>query len=145
MPLEFSVAAYRFGHSMVRGALRLQPQLRPPAADVLPIGAVRASCSTSPARAGSAARPTMLPFNWVIEWDRFVEKDAALPDHFARKIDTQLAAAAGHDDQRESRAQIRDRSSSRSSSTWPCATCCAATSCPCRPARRSPKLLGVAR
>ena len=34
---------------------------------------------------------TTLPFNWVIEWDRFVDKGAGRPDHFARKIDTQLA------------------------------------------------------
>jgi hypothetical protein len=28
---------------------------------------------------------------WVIEWGRFVDKGDSLPDHFARKIDTQLA------------------------------------------------------
>jgi len=32
-----------------------------------------------------------LPFNWIIEWNRFVHKGSALPDHFARKIDTRLA------------------------------------------------------
>jgi len=32
----------------------------------------------------------VLPFNWVIEWDNFVDKGDSTPDHFARKIDTQL-------------------------------------------------------
>jgi hypothetical protein len=32
-----------------------------------------------------------LPFNWVIEWDRFVDHGAVLPDRFARRIDTRLA------------------------------------------------------
>jgi hypothetical protein len=32
-----------------------------------------------------------LPGNWVIEWDRFVDKGSVRPDHFARRIDTQLA------------------------------------------------------
>ena len=32
-----------------------------------------------------------LPFNWIIEWDRFVDKGSSVPDHFARKIDTRLA------------------------------------------------------
>ena len=38
-----------------------------------------------------AATRSALPFNWVIEWDRFVDKGAVLPDRFARRIDTRLA------------------------------------------------------
>jgi hypothetical protein len=34
---------------------------------------------------------TTLPANWVIEWDRFVDKGAVRPDHFARRIDSRLA------------------------------------------------------
>ena len=33
----------------------------------------------------------VLPFNWIIEWDRFVDKGSSVPDHFTRKIDTRLA------------------------------------------------------
>ena len=33
----------------------------------------------------------MLPFNWIIEWDRMVSKVDPNPAHFARKIDTHLA------------------------------------------------------
>ena len=32
----------------------------------------------------------MLPFNWVIEWDRFDDHASDNPEHFARKIDTRL-------------------------------------------------------
>jgi hypothetical protein len=32
-----------------------------------------------------------LPFNWIIEWDRFTDKGSSDPAHFARKIDTLLA------------------------------------------------------
>jgi hypothetical protein len=32
-----------------------------------------------------------LPFNWIIEWDRFTDKGDANPTHFARKVDTRLA------------------------------------------------------
>jgi hypothetical protein len=32
-----------------------------------------------------------LPFNWIIEWDRFTDKGDPDETHFARKIDTHLA------------------------------------------------------
>src|SRR5262249_57283511 len=31
-----------------------------------------------------------LPFNWIIEWARFIDKGSADPTHFTRKIDTRL-------------------------------------------------------
>jgi hypothetical protein len=33
----------------------------------------------------------VLPFNWVIEWDRFVDKGDSQESHFARKIDTHIS------------------------------------------------------
>jgi len=33
----------------------------------------------------------VLPFNWIIEWDRFIDKGSSVADHFARKIDARLA------------------------------------------------------
>ena len=84
--------------------LRLQPQLRPQGERRLRRGSRRSRrsrrCSPSPdrratrtacQRRSTAARNTTLPGNWVIEWDRFVDKGAVRPDHFARRIDTQLA------------------------------------------------------
>ena len=74
------------------GGLRLQPQLRPPEQV---IGSAPFNLLFHVHRQGgarrSAATPKALPFNWVIEWDRFVDHGAVLPDRFARRIDTRLA------------------------------------------------------
>jgi hypothetical protein len=97
MPLEFSVAAYRFGHSMVRGFYDYNRNFGRKNGGR---GAVRPfatfeqifafSGSARPEPFSGTGAPT-LPFNWPIEYDRFVDKGDSLPDHFARKIDTQLA------------------------------------------------------
>jgi hypothetical protein len=100
MPLEFSVAAFRFGHTMVRAAYdhnrnfgrrgRIRPGdhpgFSPSASFDLLFLFTGAEGNPNPLR-GS---PT-LPSNWIIEWDRFVDRGSAFPDHFARKIDTRLA------------------------------------------------------
>jgi hypothetical protein len=97
MPLEFSVAAYRFGHSMVRGFYDYNrnfgrkdggPGIVIPFASFRLIFAFTGSARLEPFNGGGTLT---LPFNWVIEWNRFVDKGDSLPDHFARKIDTQLA------------------------------------------------------
>jgi Animal haem peroxidase len=93
MPLEFSVASFRFGHTMVRGAYDFnrnfgrQGHVRPSA----PFGLIFLFTG----KGGFSGQADTLPFNWVIEWDRFVEKDPRFPDHFSRKIDTRLAFALG--------------------------------------------------
>lgn len=91
MPLEFSVAAYRFGHTMVRAAYDHNRNFGRP-------GNVISSASFNLLFlfTGSGSPPfgggtDVLPFNWIIEWDRFVDKGSLFPDHFARKIDTRLA------------------------------------------------------
>ncbi len=97
MPLEYSVAAFRFGHTMVRGAYdynrnfgrtvpnQVEPQTLPTATfDLL-------FTFTGKARAPFFGVTKELPFNWIIEWDRFVSKTSPDPTHFARKIDTLLA------------------------------------------------------
>jgi hypothetical protein len=108
MPLEFSVAAYRFGHSMVRAAYdfnrnfgkRLPGQGEgPPLIPVAPFdllflftgeGFTRGPGGTVTANP-FGGDTDVLPFNWIIEWDRMVSKVDPDPTHFARKIDTRIA------------------------------------------------------
>lgn len=81
MPVEFSVAAYRFGHSQVRPSYRINsvvPELPifSPEGDTNPLADFRGFRS--------------LPQQWTIEWNRFFEIDGSTPQH-SRKIDTKLA------------------------------------------------------
>lgn len=99
MPLEHSVAAYRFGHSMVRAQYDHNENFgRPEGGD----GPDRATFDQLFAFTGKgvirgdAAQPppafefARLPDNWPIRWTRFVDRNA-LPGRFARKIDTHLS------------------------------------------------------
>jgi hypothetical protein len=96
MPLEFSVAAFRFGHSMVRAGYdhnRFFGRAVAGTAQVLPFASFELLFQFT----GSGGMPspttsnpkTSLPGNWVIEWDRFVHAETLARS--ARKIDTHLA------------------------------------------------------
>ncbi|HEX3978718.1 MAG TPA: heme peroxidase family protein [Solirubrobacteraceae bacterium] len=63
MPLEFSAAAYRFGHSMIRPGYRLNDEIAP-----LPIFAFKSN-PNGPALGGF----TEFPPAWAIDWGRFVD------------------------------------------------------------------------
>jgi Animal haem peroxidase len=65
MPLEFSVAAYRFGHSMIRPGYRLNDEIGP-----LPIFPFK-NRPNDPALTGFG----QFPSQWAIDWGRFIDLD----------------------------------------------------------------------
>ena len=93
MPLEFSVAAYRFGHTMVRAAYDHNRNFGRPGNVIAfaPFNLIFAFTGNGVPPFPVPGTTDTLPFNWIIEWDRFVDKGSSVPDHFARKIDTRLA------------------------------------------------------
>ncbi len=66
MPLEFSAAAYRFGHSMVRPGYRLNDDIGPFA--IFPL----ADLPGDPGLTGFDE----FPRNWAIDWGRFLDLEA---------------------------------------------------------------------
>lgn len=87
IPIEFSTAAYRFGHSMVRQDYHHNKTFDP--ADFkffFTFTALSGELSTG--GRGARQHPT-LPNNWIIEWSRFLPGDGL--QNPARKIDTLLA------------------------------------------------------
>lgn len=96
LPIEFSAAAFRFGHSMVRAAYdhnRFFGEGNDPdhVLDLAPFDLLFAFTGNGRPPMGRVGTPK-LPSNWVIEWDRFVfpPTDPASM-RAARKIDTRLA------------------------------------------------------
>ncbi|MBW4429435.1 MAG: hypothetical protein KME50_34985 [Nostoc desertorum CM1-VF14] len=96
MPLEFSVAAYRFGHSMVRAAYDYNRNFTDQPGALTDATFRLLFAFTGKRDIGGPPGPgpnATLPFNWIIEWDRFVDKESAAKRqrNSARKIDTHLA------------------------------------------------------
>ncbi len=82
IPVEFSVAAYRFGHSMVRDRYRLNDTL-----DVLPVLTdIRVA---NPLQHLGGFR--FLPKGWTVQWKHFYDLDEAAPPQHSRRLDTRLA------------------------------------------------------
>jgi hypothetical protein len=79
MPFEFSVAAYRFGHSMVRAEYNFNLNFQPAMLDQL---------FTFSGLSGQLGEFDTLPENWIIQWPNFV--DVGTRFNQARRIDTNL-------------------------------------------------------
>lgn len=84
MPVEFSAAAYRFGHTLVRDAYQLNSTLQP-------IAVFSASGDIDPLTDLRGFRP--LPAGWDIEWHRFFDglANSGTDTQRARLFDTKLA------------------------------------------------------
>jgi hypothetical protein len=85
MPVEFSAAAYRFGHSQVRATYVLNPDLEPKHI-MLPMP------NPDPLLHLSGFRP--LPKGWKIAWDLFFDIDGSTPQ-LSRRIDTKIVGPFG--------------------------------------------------
>lgn len=97
MPFEFAVAAYRFGHSMVRRTyahnINFEDDLIASLDQLFTFTALQGELSVPPPAGGPPPAPGAtgtdnLPDNWIIQWDRFVEGRKL--KNRARAIDTKL-------------------------------------------------------
>jgi Animal haem peroxidase len=79
VPLEFTVAAFRFGHTMVRAEYDYNLNFSPASLDQL---------FTFTALSGGLGGFDTLPENWIIQWRRFIAQDGG--NNPARKLDTTI-------------------------------------------------------
>ena len=94
LPLEFSVAAFRFGHSMIRAAYDFNSNFGRPGRITSEATFRLLFSFTGNDNLGeteTGVSNDRLPSNWVIDWDRFAKQEPDQPDHRARAIDTVLA------------------------------------------------------
>lgn len=87
MPLEFTAAAYRFGHSMIRADYDFNLNFNTTATNP-EVPATLELLFTFTALSGGLGDFDTLPDNWIIEWEHFVETGG--PFNFARRFDTKL-------------------------------------------------------
>jgi len=94
MPVEFSVAAYRFGHTMARNSYQTNSSVAAGAGfgTFIPLFDVNVAAADDL----SGFRP--LNAKRVVQWDWFLQMDSSQAPfpQFARKIDTKLSNALAH-------------------------------------------------
>jgi len=89
MPLEFAVAAFRFGHTMVRAAYNFNTNFnfadgRPATLELL------FTFTALSGQLGFGTGTDTLPENWIIEWENLIGNGPTV--NKARRFDPQLAA-----------------------------------------------------
>jgi hypothetical protein len=93
LPLEFTVAAYRFGHTMVRDDYDFNLNFNRSGEPAFP--ATLGLLFTFTALSGQLGEFDTLPDNWIIEWEHFVDTATGAANK-ARRIDTKLADGLFH-------------------------------------------------
>jgi hypothetical protein len=94
LPLEFTVTAYRFGHTMIRDDYDFNLNFnRSGAPGTFP--ADLGLLFTFTALSGELGDFDTLPDNWIIEWERFVASGTGTANN-ARKFDTKLSGGLFH-------------------------------------------------
>jgi Animal haem peroxidase len=102
MPLEFSVAAFRFGHSMVRAEYDFNANFNrggppsPPATLRFLFTFTALSGQLGEEIGVQQPDSDRLPENWIIEWEKFFDLQGRASLSKARKIDTQLVEPLQH-------------------------------------------------
>ena len=86
LPLEFTVAAFRLGHTMVRDEYDFNLNFEPATLDLL------FTFTALSGQLGFGAGNPTLPDNWIIEWHRFVDTPDAKARNKARVLDTKLGS-----------------------------------------------------
>ncbi|MBV6625783.1 MAG: peroxidase [Rivularia sp. (in: Bacteria)] len=82
IPVEFSVAAYRLGHSMIRANYDFNRVFTP-----RPGGVTPASLQLLFQFTAESGNSVPIPSDWIIDWRRFFEIDDNVPVNFSRKLD----------------------------------------------------------
>jgi hypothetical protein len=92
MPLEFSVAAYRLGHSMVREVYDYNDVFRPGGVTPANLDLLfRFSGLSSDKDRAQFAKDVPIPSDWIIDWNRFFAIDGVAPANASLKLDPFLA------------------------------------------------------
>lgn len=85
IPVEFSVAAYRLGHSMVRGVYNFNRVFNTEP------GGIPATLELLFEFTAESGSQVPIPSDWIIDWRRFFEIDPKVPFDPSRKLDPFLA------------------------------------------------------
>ncbi|MCX2730779.1 hypothetical protein OOZ19_11045 [Saccharopolyspora sp. NFXS83] len=125
IPVEFAVAAYRFGHSTIRSRYRVNEHF---VADLFPLDPEAAEEPRTDLR-GGPVRP-----EHAVDWRYFFQLDPEIKAARAKRLEAKLNRRSLDLPGRAVPGAV-EGALPRSSARWWCATCCAARPSSCRRGR----------